>query len=74
MYCCERMDSAINNWKVHCLEHKHAFDCPDALVIHLESGTYGLPYHDGGSSVNVINFCPWCGSNVGEEKEVANTI
>ena len=29
---------------------------------------YGLIVHDGGTSVVVIAFCPWCGSKLSESK------
>src|SRR5580765_8713321 len=46
--------------------------CCDAMDNHLASGElpleyspqfreYGLKYQDGGSSVQILSFCPWCG-------------
>jgi hypothetical protein len=29
---------------------------------------YGIFIHDGGSSLTLINFCPWCGSKLPESK------
>lgn len=29
-----------------------------------KDGTYGIPIHDGGSSIIEIAFCPWCGSEL----------
>jgi hypothetical protein len=46
----------------HCEQHPDPRDCPDALVISVRSGEYGLPIRDGGSSASVIAYCPWCGT------------
>lgn len=27
-------------------------------------GSIGIIYHDGGASVNVVNYCPWCGKSI----------
>lgn len=46
-----------------CEQHPDPQDCPDVLVRRLPgSGLYGLPIRDGGSSVSVIRYCPWCGT------------
>ena len=46
-----------------CAEHLNPFDCPDALVFYEPRfDEYGLIIHDGGTSVRVIQFCPWCGA------------
>jgi len=47
-----------------CKQHPEGWDCPDALVVHLPSGYYGLIVHDGGASSIIINFCPWCGADL----------
>ncbi|MEZ4797340.1 MAG: hypothetical protein R2785_09230 [Flavobacteriaceae bacterium] len=36
----------------------------DVIINKLKDGTYGIPIHDGGSSIIEINFCPWCGTNL----------
>jgi hypothetical protein len=55
-----------------CDRHANRWDCPDALVGHWpESGEYGLIVHDGGSSMIVINFCPWCGSDLTRSADVS---
>src|SRR5439155_14634076 len=39
----------------------------DALVAYLPKfNEYGLMVHDGGSSVVLISFCPWCGAQLPE--------
>ncbi|GAA5039126.1 hypothetical protein HNP84_003491 [Thermocatellispora tengchongensis] len=61
-HCCESMARQMA-W--HCDDHEDAFDCPDALVsFNARSQEYGLIVHDGGTSVIVIDFCPWCGSRL----------
>lgn len=49
--------------------------CCEIMRMHLESGElylsyipkfreYGIHYNDGGTSRQVIHFCPWCGSKL----------
>jgi hypothetical protein len=47
-----------------CDQHPDPYDCPDALVIRAESGEYGIPVRDGGTSYCVIHYCPWCGATI----------
>jgi hypothetical protein len=57
------MESQLR-WK--CDQHAHPEDCPDCIVkFYLESGKFGLLIHDGGSSYIEIQFCPWCGADLG---------
>jgi hypothetical protein len=36
-------------------------DCPDSVIGHWrKSGEYGLRIHDGGASMILIDYCPWC--------------
>jgi hypothetical protein len=38
---------------------------PDALVSYSPKfNEYGLIIHDGGSSVVLVSFCPWCGTRL----------
>jgi hypothetical protein len=60
-HCCDRMREAAENV---CDEHPDRFDCPDCLVSRFLDGRYGLIIHDGGSSVVIIRFCPWCGTEL----------
>ena len=42
--------------------HDDPFYDPDVLIWQFESsGEYGIPIRDGGSSISVIQYCPWCG-------------
>jgi hypothetical protein len=47
-----------------CEKHPDPLDCPDALVITLPSGGYGMPIRDGGTSYSLIRYCPWCGARL----------
>jgi hypothetical protein len=59
-HCCDALRSALES---HCTAHPDRFDCPDALVDYdAKVDEYGLIIHDGGNSVRVITFCPWCGT------------
>jgi hypothetical protein len=61
-YCCDRMAADLEKT---CYEHADRWDCPDALVGYWpKSREYGLIVHDGGSSMIVIDFCPWCGKDL----------
>jgi hypothetical protein len=45
-----------------CPEHTDPFECPDAIIYYSgQFGDYGIIVHDGGSSIIVIGYCPWCG-------------
>jgi len=46
-----------------CQQHANLFDCPDALILYEPRfDEYGLIIHDGGTSYQVIHYCPWCGT------------
>jgi hypothetical protein len=48
-----------------CSVHVKPEDCPDALISYSETfREYGLFIHDGGSSSQMISFCPWCGASL----------
>lgn len=46
-----------------CRDHETDHACADVLVIVNSAGRGAIPVRDGGTSVVVINFCPWCGAN-----------
>lgn len=50
--------------KKDCDIHLDAWECPDALMARMGDGSIGIIYHDGGASVNVVNYCPWCGKSI----------
>jgi hypothetical protein len=65
-HCCQRMTEAVNH---KCEQHSSPFDCPDQLIYY--SGRfdeYGIIIHDGGTSYNLIHFCPWCGTKLPPSK------
>ncbi|MFJ8039076.1 DUF6980 family protein [Kitasatospora sp. NPDC096147] len=65
-HCCETMTFQVER---RCEDHPYRFDCPDALVeFSPKFGEYGLIFHDGGSAVSVIDFCPWCGARLPESQ------
>lgn len=46
------------------------FDDADVIIWKFESsGEYGIPIRDGGSSINVIDYCPWCGVSLAKHGE-----
>jgi hypothetical protein len=52
-----------------CDEHPNPFDCADKLIYYSKKlNEYGIIIHDGGSSYAVIQFCPWCGTELLEAK------
>lgn len=40
------------------------FDDSDVLITVLATHGPGIIFHDGGSAISVINFCPWCGMSL----------
>lgn len=60
-HCCEQMKRQVEHT---CSVHSEPSDCPDALVVHLSTGEFGLRIHDGGSSFITIQYCPWCGKHL----------
>ena len=40
----------------------------DVVINKWKDGTYGIPIHDGGTSIIEIYFCPWCGNNLTDKK------
>lgn len=65
-HCCAIMTAQIAH---QCVEHPNPFDCPDALVCYEQRfDEYGLIIHDGGTSLRVILYCPWCGATLPASK------
>ena len=61
-YCCVTMahhiyDSIDDDGEIK-------YDDHDIIINKWKDGTFGIPIHDGGSSIVKINFCPWCGENL----------
>jgi hypothetical protein len=49
--CCEEMHYHITNGEI-------------GLIYVDKCREYGLEYRDGGTSYQIIRFCPWCGSKL----------
>src|SRR5438034_5077400 len=64
-HCCDMMARIIGQ---RCPDHPNPFDCPDSVVGRFSDGRYGLIIHDGGQSMIVIQFCPWCGNSLAKGK------
>ncbi len=63
-HCCEEMKRQVERT---CDHHADRFDCPDCLVNYSPRlREYGLIVHDGGTAVELIRFCPWCGTKLPE--------
>jgi hypothetical protein len=62
IFCCEKMaekvKESMNSDGV--IKYNNA----DVIINKWGKGTYGIPAHDGGSSVIEINHCPWCGTKL----------
>lgn len=54
----------------HCCNNMtaHLTDSEIGLSYTSKFHEYSLDYHDGGSSVQQIYFCPWCGTHLGQSK------
>jgi hypothetical protein len=40
------------------------YDDVDVIINKWDEGLYGIPIHDGGTSMILINYCPWCGTKL----------
>ena len=61
-YCCVDMALRISESLDENEEIK--YDDVDVVMNKWSDGTFGIPIHDGGTSVIAINFCPWCGNKL----------
>jgi hypothetical protein len=60
--CCPTMRE---NLRVTCPIHNSPFACTESVIAHMPTDDYyGLIIHDGGGSVYVIAYCPWCGAKL----------
>jgi len=65
-WCCEAMALQVTH---KCDTHSDLAECGDVVVIYTpEFDEYGIPYRDGGASMQTISFCPWCGTRLPESK------
>lgn len=61
-FCCVKIakhisDGILENGEID-------YDNVDIIIAKWESGEIGIPIHDGGSSMIIINYCPFCGSKL----------
>ena len=61
-YCCLEMANKIMDSIDKSGEIKYGN--VDVIMHKWVDGTYGIPIHDGGSSIIEIKFCPWCGNKI----------
>lgn len=63
-YCCDRMRY---DFEQACDVHSDRRDCPDALIGRAFGGGFGIYVRDGGTSLIMIAYCPWCGTHLPDE-------
>ena len=61
-YCCMMMADKVYESLDEDGEIK--YDDVDVIINKWDDGLYGIPIHDGGTSMVVINYCPWCGTKL----------
>ena len=61
MSCCERMKGYLDT---KCEQHDDPWECTDYVVVEIPDGKIGIPVRDGGSSMIVLDYCPWCGTEL----------
>lgn len=65
-YCCDEMARATT---FDCDLHDSEFSCPDVIIIYVDKfDEYGIIIRDGGSSLSLIFYCPWCGVKLPDSK------
>lgn len=62
IFCCREMADKI----AESIESEGVikYNNADVIINKWGNGTYGIPIHDGGTSVIEISHCPWCGSKL----------
>ncbi len=61
-FCCMEMaDKVCDSYDEN---NDIKYDEVDVVINHWKDGTFGIPIHDGGTSIIAIKFCPWCGSKL----------
>ena len=54
-HCCQSMEYYLSN-EDNIVDYWNKYD------------EYGIPVHDGGTSMIVIEYCPWCGKKLPPSK------
>ncbi|RLD29804.1 MAG: hypothetical protein DRI75_02120 [Bacteroidetes bacterium] len=65
-FCCLTM--ADNLFESRDSNGQIKYDNVDVIINKWSDGTYGIPIHDGGTSIIEIKYCPWCGKNLKKKK------
>jgi hypothetical protein len=53
-----------------CPEHPDPWDCADIAFVYVPKfDEYGIPVRDGGSSILVMQYCPFCGVKLPDSKK-----
>jgi hypothetical protein len=61
-YCCLVM--ADNVYSSLSEDGETKYDDPSVIINKWDEGLYGIPIHDGGATMVMINYCPWCGKKL----------
>ncbi len=61
-FCCQEMHDKVNE----SIDSNGVikYDNADIIINKWGNGTYGIPIHDGGTSIIEIKHCPWCGTKL----------
>lgn len=70
MICCKVMQGYLDR---KCQQHPDPWDCTDYVVIEASDGRIGIPVRDGGTSIIVLDYCPWCGTALPHQVESGDT-
>lgn len=65
-FCCLTMAYNVSQSLDESGEILH--DDVDVIINKWDDGSFGIPIHDGGSSIVKINFCPWCGTKLNNDE------
>ncbi len=61
-YCCMMMADKVSESLDE--EGEIKYDDPEVIINKWDEGFYGIPVHNDGATMVVINYCPWCGSKL----------
>jgi hypothetical protein len=61
-YCCMMMADKV--FESLDEEGEIKYDDPEVVINKWDEGFYGIPVHNGGATMVVINYCPWCGTKL----------
>lgn len=61
-YCCMMLADKV--YQSLDEEGETKYGDADVVINKWDEGLYGIPIHDDGTSMVVIHYCPWCGTNL----------